>query len=137
MASTSTTYEWNDDERDIHDYLPSIISKKRAEPKHIPVWVLLKEMYDEDYNKLYKYSCPSTPSLPRFNLKSAMELFPIDAYDDESDMDVEVASDVDQEFEEQEEPPKSQQNPAEGTAIVSEAAQSVEISSRIIEFYYV
>lgn len=50
--SSSRIYEWNDDERNVLDHLPSS-SYHSEDTNYKPVYVLLKEMYEEDARRLY------------------------------------------------------------------------------------
>jgi hypothetical protein len=44
-------YEWNDDERNVLDYLPN--SSYCSDDTYKPVFTILKEMYEEDAQRLY------------------------------------------------------------------------------------
>lgn len=50
MTSTYTSRPWNDDDRDIHDHIPYCHSNTE---EFIPVHKILKQMYDEDKERLY------------------------------------------------------------------------------------
>jgi hypothetical protein len=52
--SSSRVYRWNDDERNVHDFLPSSANDDDIPVK--PVYVILKEMYDEEKRNLYNIS---------------------------------------------------------------------------------
>lgn len=50
--SSSRVYEWDDDDRNVHDYLPSS-SYHSDNHDYKPVFTILKEMYEEDARRLY------------------------------------------------------------------------------------
>lgn len=57
------SHSWNSDERSTDGGLTPLVSH---EPEYIPVWKILKEMYDEDKERLY---CISTESKVEASIK--------------------------------------------------------------------
>lgn len=59
------SHSWNSDERSTDGALTPCLSR---EPEYVPVWKILKEMYDEDKERLYCISTESNkkPGLPVF-----------------------------------------------------------------------
>lgn len=57
MPEYIPSYHWNDDERDTKDYLQYYddrVQSRQIWCEHVPVFKIMKELYDEEKNALYR-----------------------------------------------------------------------------------